>query len=325
MNFRKIFAMVAWSLFAVAHMALVPAMAAEYPTHPVTLVVPYSPGGASDVTARLMSERVAEFLGQPVVSVYKPGAGGAIGAASVAKAEKDGYTMLVGSQTPLVISPLVKKQLGFTQEDMIPIFGYSRVPISVNVRADSKWKTLDDFVKDAKENPGKYSYSSYGTLGASHLAMELFAKQAGIKLTHVPFEGSAQANSALLGEHVDLSSTTGTGGLYKAGSLRILAIADAERSAEYEGVPTLTELGFPVALDIHYCFCVAKGTPEPIINKLTKACEQAIAKYGKEMAATFSTVEQSPAFFDKDKMIAKYSADQKQIKAALEIIGIQPK
>jgi tripartite-type tricarboxylate transporter receptor subunit TctC len=325
MNYRKFLAIMVWVSAAATLLAATFALAAEYPTRPITLVVPYSPGGASDVTAKLMAERISEFLGQPVVSVYKPGAGGAIGAASVAKGNKDGYTLLVGSQTPLVISPLVKKELGFTQEDMIPIVGYSKVPISINVRADSKWKTLEDFVKDAKENPGKYSYSSYGTLGASHLAMELFALKAGIKLTHIPFEGSTQANAALLGGHVDLSSTTGTGGLYTSGSLRILAIADDARSPDLKGVPTLTELGYPVMLDIHYCLCVAKGTPEAIIEKLIKACDQAIAKYGKEMSETFAKVEQSTAFFSKDQMIAKYAADQKQIKTLLATMGVQPK
>jgi tripartite-type tricarboxylate transporter receptor subunit TctC len=155
--------------------------------------------------------------------------------------------------------------------------------------------------------------------------MELFAQKAGIKLTHIPFEGSAQANAALLGGHVDLSSTTGTGGLYQAGKLRILAIADEKRSPELEGVPTLTELGYPVALDIHYSFCVPKGTPDAVIQKLVKASDQAIAKYGKEMAEAFAKVEQFPAFLSKDKMIAKYAADQEQIKALLETMDIQPK
>jgi tripartite-type tricarboxylate transporter receptor subunit TctC len=325
MNYRKILVIVMWVSAAATLIAAPLALAVEYPSRPITLVVPYSPGGASDVTAKILAERMSEFLGQPVVSTYKPGSGGAIGAAYVAKANKDGYTLLVGSQTPLVISPLVKKELGFTQEDLIPIVGYSKVPISINVRADSKWKTLEDFVKDAKENPGKYSYSSYGTLGASHLAMELFSQKARIKLTHIPFEGSAQANAALLGEHVDLSSTTGTGGLYESGQLRILAIADDVRSPMLQGVPTLTELGYPVALDIHYCFCVAKGTPEDIIKKLIKACDQAIAKYGKEMSETFAKVEQSTAFFSKDQMIAKYANEQKQIKAVLASMGVQPK
>jgi tripartite-type tricarboxylate transporter receptor subunit TctC len=325
MCYRKVWTFVLSVSAAVILLVSPWVFADEYPTRPINLVVPYSPGGASDMTSKLMAEKISEFLGQPVVSVYKPGSGGAIGAAYVAKAAKDGYTLLVGSQTPLVISPLVKKQLGYTQEDLIPIVGYSKVPISINVRADSNWKTIEDFIKDAKQNPGKYSYSSYGTFGASHLAMELFAQKAGIKLTHIPFEGSAQANAALLGGHVDLSSTTGTGGLYQAGKLRILAIADEKRSPELEGVPTLTELGYPVALDIHYSFCVPKGTPEAVIQKLVKASDQAIAKYGKEMAEAFAKVEQFPAFLPKDKMIAKYAADREQIKALLETMNIQPK
>ncbi len=259
------------------------------------------------------------------MSVYKPGSGGAIGAAYVAKSKPDGYTLLVGSQTPLVVSPLVKKRLGYSQEDLIPIVGYSKIPISFNVRADSKWKTLKDFVADAKKNPGKYRYSSYGTFGLSHLAMELFAQKVGIKLTHIPFAGSPKANAALLGGHVDLSSTTGTGGLYQAGKLRMLAIAEDKRSPLLPKVSTLKELGYPVVLDVQYAYCVLKGTPASVIKKLIWAHQQAFKKYGKKMSKTFNKVEQIASYVPHKQIIIKYNNDKKRIKALLDSMGIKPR
>jgi tripartite-type tricarboxylate transporter receptor subunit TctC len=322
MTMRKILAIV--GVLAVATLLSVPTtFAGDYPDRSITLIVPYSPGGGSDLTSKVVAENVSKYLGKPVVSVYKPGSGGAIGAAYVAKSKPDGYTMLVGSQTPLVVSPLVKKQLGYTQEDLIPIVGYSKIPISINVRADSKWKSIQDFVADAKKNPGKYKYSSYGTFGASHLAMELFAQIAGIKLIHVPFAGSAKANAALLGGHVDLSSTTGTGGLYEAGKLRTLVIADEKRSPLLPEVPTLKELGYPVVLDIQYAYCVPKGTPDSVIKKLVAAHEQAFEENGKAMAETFAKVEQIPSYVPHEQIIAKYNQDKIKIKALLKTMGVK--
>lgn len=300
-------------------------LAKDYPTRPITLVVPYSPGGGSDMASKVVAQRISEFLGEPVVSAYKPGSGGAIGAAYVAKSKPDGYTLLVGSQTPLVISPLVKKKLGYTSDDLIPIVGYSKIPISFNVRADSPWKTLDDFVADAKKNPGKYNYSSYGTYGLAHLAMELFCRNAGIKLTHIPYAGSPKANAALLGGHVDIAATTGTGGLHRAGKLRLLGVAEKKRFPILPEVPTLIEQGYPVELDAQYAFCVPKGTPKAVIDKLIDAHVKAFEKYGDEMAKSFARVEQQPSFLNHKDINDKYNAERKEIGDLLDKMGIVPK
>ncbi len=296
--------------------------ASDYPTHPITLIVPYSPGGGSDVASKIVAQRISEFLGQPVVSEYKPGAAGAIGAAYVAKSKPDGYTLLVGSQSPNVISPLVKPGLGYTTEDLPPICGYSKIAVMINGKAEGSWKTLPEFIEDAKKNPGKYRYATYGALSMAQFVMELLCKQAGIKMTHIPFEGSPKANAALLGGHVDIACTTGTGGLYQAGSLKILAVAEKKRLPDMREVPTLTELGYPIQLDAQYAFCVPKGTPKEIINKLYDAHKKAFAKYGKEMAVAFEKVEQYSSFIGPDEVLNRYLKEKEIYTEVAKELGV---
>jgi tripartite-type tricarboxylate transporter receptor subunit TctC len=297
-------------------------MALDYPTRPITLIVPYSPGGGSDVASKIVAQKIAEFLGQLVVSEYKPGAAGAIGAAYVAKAKPDGYTLLVGSQSPNVISPLVKPGLGYTTEDLIPICGYSKIAVMINAKTGGPWKTLQEFIENAKKNPGKYNYGTYGALSMAQFVMELLCKQAGIKMTHIPFEGSPKANAALLGGHVDIACTTGTGGLYKAGSLKILAVAEKKRLPDTPEVPTLTELGYPIQLDAQYAFCVPKGTPKEIIEKLYDAHKKAFAKYGKEMASAFEKVEQYSSFLGPEEILQRYLKEREIYAEVAKGLGV---
>jgi len=280
--------------------------ALEYPTRPISMVVPFTPGGGADLGSKVVAEKISTFLGQPVISEYKPGAGGGLGAALVAKAKPDGYTFVVGSQTTLMIAPMTKKDLGYSFEDFIQVSGYSLIPISLNAKAGGPWKTLSEFIAAAKENPGKLRYGTYGALSQAHFVMELLSKKAGIKVTHIPFPGSPQANTALLGGHIELACTTGTGGLYKAGSLKILAVAEPKRLPGMEDVPTLTELGYPINITCNYSFAFPKGTPKEIVNKIYEAEKKAFAKYEKEMTAAFERVEQYPSFLGPEEIRRKY-------------------
>jgi tripartite-type tricarboxylate transporter receptor subunit TctC len=294
--------------------------AIEYPTKPITMVVPYSPGGGSDLGSKLIAEKVSEFLGQPIVSEYKPGAGGAVGAALVAKAKPDGYTLLVGSTTPLVVAPLVHEGLGYTLEDFVPICSYSKISLMINARPDGPWKTLKEFVQDAKANPGKFRYATYGAKSMAHLMMELFSKQAGIKLVHIPYDGSPKANAAVLGGHVEVSCTTGTGGLYEAGQLIMLATGDKDRV--FPEVPTLMELGYPIDLPAIYSLCVPKGTPKEIVDKLYEAHVKAFEKYGKELAEKFRTVEMRPLFLGPQEILDKYRKDKETYSEIAKELGL---
>ena len=280
-------------------------LALDYPTRTISMVVPFSPGGGADLGSKVVAEKISSILGKPIISEYKPGAGGGLGAALVAKAKPDGYTFVVGSQTTLLISPMTKKDLGYKFDDFIQVSGYSMIPISINAKSGGPWKTLPEFIADAKKNPGKYRYGTYGALSQAHFAMELLSKKAGIKLIHIPFPGSPQANTALLGGHVELACTTGTGGLYKAGSLKILAVAEPKRLPGMEEVPTLTELGYPIAFSCNYSFAFPKGTSMEIVNKIYAAEKKVFAQSEKEMAAEFEKVEQYPFFVGPQETAAK--------------------
>lgn len=301
--------------------AAMPVFALDYPTRPITMVVPFSPGGGADLGSKVVAEKMSPFLGQPIISEYKPGAGGGLGAALVSKAKPDGYTFIAGSQTTLMIAPMTKKDLGYSFDDFIQLSGYSLIPISINVKADGPWKNIPEFIADAKKNPGKFRYGTYGALSQAHFVMELLSKKAGIKLIHIPFPGSPQANTALLGGHVELSCTTGTGGLNKAGSLKIIAVAEPKRLPSMADVPTLTELGYPIAFSCNYSFAFPKGTPREIVNKVYEAEKKAFAKHEKELAAAFDKVEQYPSFMGPDEIRKLYLEEMKLYQGIAKELG----
>jgi tripartite-type tricarboxylate transporter receptor subunit TctC len=298
-------------------------LALDYPTRAITMIVPFSPGGGADLGSKVIAEKLSSILGKPIISEYKPGAGGGLGAALVAKAKPDGYTFVVGSQTTLMINPMTKKDLGYNFDDFIQVSGYSMIPITINAKSGGPWNTLPEFIADAKKNPGKYRYGTYGALSQAHFVMELLCKAAGIKLIHIPFLGSPQANTALLGGHVELACTTGTGGLYQAGSLKILAHAEPKRLPGMEEVPTLTELGYPIVFSCNYSFAFPKGTPMEIINKIYEAEKQVFVQHQKEVAAQLEKVEQYPSFEGPQEIRQKYLDELKIYQAIAEELGAQ--
>ena len=176
-----------------------------YPTRSINMIVPYAPASGTDLGSKIMADKIAEFLGQPLISVYKPGGGGSLGAAFAAKAKPDGYTILAGSITPFVVAPVVKK-LDYTMDDFILMGIYSKNPFWIAVKSDARWKTLKDFVDEAKKTPGKLTVSTYGKLSAVDFVLELFKKQAGINVVDIPYKSSGEALTALLGGHVMLHS-----------------------------------------------------------------------------------------------------------------------
>lgn len=262
----------------------------KYPDRPVSMIVPYAPGGAADLGSKVLAEKMAEFLGQPIMSQYKPGGGGSLGAAFVAKAKPDGYTVLVGSSTPLVLSPIVKK-LGYKWQDFSYMGIYGGTPIWVPVKKDSPWKTLKDLVDAAKKSPGNVTIGSYGKLTAADFVIEMLSKQAGIKFTHVPYKSTAEAIGAMLGGHVQAVFVTGAGGLLDSGSIKIVGVATDQRLEPLPDIPTFKEMGYPISLSAWYSLCVPKGTPKNVVDALVSAQEKAFAKYGKEIKAGMARVE----------------------------------
>jgi len=296
------------------------AQAAEkpYPNKPINMIVPYAPASGADLGSKVMADKMAEFLGQPMISVYKPGGGGSLGAAFAAQAKPDGYTVLVGSVSPIVLSPIVKK-LDYKLQDFVMLGTYSKIPIWLAVKTDARWKTLKEFVEEAKKNPGKFSISTFGKLTAVDFMLELLNKYAGIKMVNVPYKSSGEALTALLGGHADGSMVSGAAGHLDAGNVRILAVAEEQRLEGLPDIPTFKDFGYPIVITSHYAFCFPKGTPKNIADRFYDAHKKAAAKYPKEIAAGLRKVEQwadfrSPEeaqkiFKDADEMYAKMAKE----------------
>ena len=248
-----------------------PLLAQDYPNRPMKVVVPFSPGGAVDGPMRVIAQGLSKRLGEQVFVENKPGAGATIGADIVAKAAPDGYTLLLASQTIAISATLYKKLPFDPMEDFAPITLIGREPGVLVVNPALPVKTLQELVAYAKERPGQLDYASSGNGSGQHLFAALLASMTGMKLNHVPYKGSAQATTDVLGGQVMISipGTAGMVGHIKAGKLRALAVTGATRSPQLPDVPTVMESGVPgYEAYVWMGLFAPKGTPAPIIDKL---------------------------------------------------------
>lgn len=254
--------------------------ASGFPTRPVTIVVPFAPGGLADVTARLMAEKLRVSFGTSVVVENRPGAGGIAGARTVAQAAPDGHTLLLAN-TNLAINPSLYRSLPYdTAAAFAPVILAVTVPNVIVVRADLPAHDLRELIALAKASPGRLNYASAGSGTFPHLAMALFLRRAGIELQHVPYNGAAPAMSAILAGQVEVLSSDPPGAVPQiaAGALRPLAVTSAERLSVLLKVPTVSEAGLPGFEAVGWQGIVAPaGTPEPVIGRLNAAFAAALA------------------------------------------------
>ena len=269
--------LIAAGLVAAAGLA---AAQAAYPAKPVTMVVPFPPGGLADVVGRPVAEAMGRELGQPVVVENKGGAGGGIGMAQVARAAPDGYTILMALSSYSVL-PEADVVLGRPQmyafEALRPIARFTADPTVLAVRADAPWKTVKDFVEDAKKRPGAINYGSSGNYGTMHVPMEILAQNAGLKMTHVPFTGAGPAVVALLGGQIEAISTGPATVLQhvKAGKIRVLGHWGNGRLGALPDVPSLKDAGYAAEYAQWSGLFVPAGTPEPVVQRLRAAARAA--------------------------------------------------
>lgn len=292
--------------------------ALDYPSRPIELVVPYSPGGGADIASRAFKDYVAKVLGQPIVQNFKPGAGGATGSAFVAAAKPDGYTLLVGSNSPLVVAPLTKKP-GYTLDDFTPVCNFSLLPLCWVVRDDSPYKTMQDFIQAAKTK--KMTYATYGTLTAAHVCMEALGKMAGFQAIHVPYDGGGRTMTAVLGGHADIGIASGSGGMAGPGRLRIIAIGHKERLDILPDVPTLKEAGYPIYGIIYYGLWGPKGVPKGIVQKIYEGHKKAMKDNGKEITKVLNNLEHVPMLLSPEELWAEYQVDLEFQKKMLSEMG----
>lgn len=260
---------------------LVPASATaqDYPVRPITVVVPYTPGASTDAVARITHDAMSKVLGQPIVVDNKPGAGGTIGASLVAAAKPDGYTLLLTVNPPITMNVYMQKGVTFDPRTAFaPISLAAESILVLAVNASLPVKSVPELVDYARKNPGKLAFGSAG-VGSSHqVAGELIKRKTGIDIVHVPYRGSAPAIQDLVAGNIQISFGTTPAVLPHAqsGAIRILAIAEARRSPELPGVPTIDESVPGVITRTWLGFFAPAGTPRPIIDKLNKAVDFAI-------------------------------------------------
>jgi len=258
------------------------AQAQSFPTHPITLVVPFAAGGATDVVARLFAGEIGKQLGQPVLVDNKPGAAGALGANYVAKSAPDGYTICLCGGGPMVILALLDAKLPYDpSRDLAPVILSHLVDYVMVVRTDSPYRTLPQLVNAAKAKPGAVSYGSTGIGGPAHLGMELFKHVTGADLLHVPYKGESNVVTDILSGQIELGllSVQAARPLIASGKVRALAVWPPVRSKSLPTVPTVAELGWPsYTAGTFVGINVAAGTPAPVVDKLSGAFAATLAK-----------------------------------------------
>ena len=286
--------------------------AQTFPARPITLVIPFAPGGSTSIVGRGIADKMSELLGEKVVVDNRPGAGGTVGTKAVAKSEPDGYTLVLGYTGTLAIGPSLFKKAGYDpRKDFAPIGMIGNAPNSLVVHPSFPVKTVAELIAYAKANPGKVNFGSAGAGTASHITGEYFARSAGISLVHVPYKGTGPALVDLIGGHIPMAFAPipASHPNVSAGTLRALAVTSTTRSSLMPDVPTLAEAGLQgFDASLYYGLAAPAGTPRPIVDKLNKALRDALAsdEVKRQLAAdgteiTPGSPEDYADFIDKDE------------------------
>ena len=300
------------------------AMAQAWPAKPLTMIVPFPPGGVADTVGRPVAEALGKALGQTVVVENRAGAGGATGIGAASRAAADGYTLLF-SLSSISILPEADKILGrksvFTTASFTPIARFTADPTVLVVRADSPWKTLPEFMAYAKANPGKLNFGSSGNYGTMHVPMEMLKAKAGVFITHIPYTGAGPALLALLGGQVDAVSSgpSSVAQQIKAGKLRALAHWGDKPLQAMPEVPSLTQAGYPVAFAQWSALFVPAGVPDDIVQKLRVAARQ--AAQDPQVVAIINKAGSPIEYLDAPEFQTYWKADAAVMTEAVRRIG----
>jgi tripartite-type tricarboxylate transporter receptor subunit TctC len=276
-----------------------------YPTKPIRMIVPFSPGGGTDILSRLVANKLTESVGWQIVVDNRGGAGGNIGLDAAAKAAPDGYTMVMGQTSNLTINPSLYSKLPYDSlRDFTPVSVVASSPIAFMVWAKSPYRTLGDLIAAGKAKPGEVTFATTGNGTVGHLTGELIQRVAGVKYVHVPYKGSAQAFPDLLGGRIGffLASLETAIPQMKAGAIRTLAVTSAQRVPALPDIPTVAESGYRgFETATWYGILVPKGTPQPIVARLSSEIVKVLESpdVRERMAANGgATIKPGPAAFD---------------------------
>lgn len=320
-------ALAAFACAALVATALAPAQAQDaWPSHPISMIVPFPPGGVADTVGRPVGEALTRILGQPVVVENRAGAGGGVGMAAAAKARPDGYTMLMALSSITIIpeaDKVLQRSPMYQLDQLVPIARFTADPTVLVVRANSPWKTAKDFIDYARSHPGAITFGSSGNYGTMHVPMEMLKQSTRTFMVHVPYTGAGPAIVGLLGEQVD-ALATGPATIVqhvRAGRLRALAHWGEGRLAALPDVPSFRELGYPITFLQWSGLFVPAGTPAPVIAKLRDAARQAGAD--EKVIRTIGTAGTPVLYQDAPQFAAFVEQDAKVMKAVVERIGKQ--
>jgi tripartite-type tricarboxylate transporter receptor subunit TctC len=313
----------ACALALLAPFAAGPARAADWPTRTVTIVVPYAPGGFTDVLARLAAKQLSEKFGQPFVIENRLGAAGAIAASYVAAAAPDGYTILFGSASQLGVSPLIQK-VSYDPDAFAPVAIFGTIPFLMGIKASLPAKTVPEFVAYAKGNPGKLNYATAGHGATSHLISAGFATRAGIEMVHVPYKGSAQATAALVQGTVEMA----WGGVSEMAAqmtnenIRVVATSAARRLHHLPDIPSIAEFYPGFSTETWNGFLAPHGTPPEIVDKLAKATIE--AAQSPDIAKRLTDLGITPTATTPGEMAAVIKSDKVFYPDILKAAGLLP-
>jgi tripartite-type tricarboxylate transporter receptor subunit TctC len=300
-----------------------PAFAADaYPSKPIVLVLPFPPGGSFDPILRALGTAAGKELGQPIVLMHKPGAGGVTGTASLASmAEADGYTLAL-MHNSVIRQPLIAKASWDPLKDFTYVIGLGALSTGIAVAADSPWKTLPDLLSDAKARPGMVSWGNVGAISANRIHAERLARNAGVKFNMIPFKGGSEAFVALLGGHLDVYGDPGFGAMATSGKVRLLATMTEQRLPRWPQVPTLRELGHDLVVQSNIGLVAPRGLPPAITDRLHAAFRKATddADY-RRLCNEFDL---SPALLDPAGYKAYAQEQFQREKTMLDEIGFKP-
>ncbi|WP_246785127.1 tripartite tricarboxylate transporter substrate binding protein [Bradyrhizobium sp. S69] len=267
-------------LIALLAMMASDARAADYPAHPIKLVVPYVAGGPTDLFGRLVGDFLGRDLKQPVIIENKAGAQGAIGAEAVARSEPDGYTLFVTAGSILVLNPMLYKKLSYDPvRDFRMLAIMTDAPVVMEVHPSVPARTVAEFVAYARQNPGKINFGSAGTGGTIHLAGEMFKQITGIEMTHVPYKGAGPALADLLAGNIQVMFDTMSTALppIRSGSVRALAVSSEQRSPDLPDVPTMAESGYPeYRVSVWYGIAAPAKLPDDIAARISASLDRAM-------------------------------------------------
>lgn len=312
-------------LFAVAAMtAACLVQAQDYPSKPIRIIIPSTPGGGTDFIGRLMGTKLQELNGWDVVPENKPGAGTALGLAEAARSPAQGYDLVIGQSDNVTLIPLLMKVTYDPIKDLAPVALVGTTPMVLLVSDKSPFKTLPDAIEAAKKAPDTISYGTSGTGGGVHMAMEMLQHEAGFKMQHVPYKGSSPALADLMGGHLQFagSSISSAASLIKSGKVRALAVTSPKRNPALPDVPTVAELGYPdFSVVTFYGVLAPAKTPTDVLTRLNTDFNKLLSRKDVQDALASQGLEANP--MSREQFAALIQADISKAKQTIKSAGIK--